>query len=187
MGKQQLEINEKYKTLLQSKEKELDQAEKDAVAFKNKLKQMKEELKSKKSNDSREMTELKEQKKKLKKDNESKVKLLGQLEDELKGFANQNSKLKEDCKSKDKALAKKEATLSELKKEVAAKADELTNLQVSNQKLTKVRHELKQQNDELNKMYNKALVESRKSAEAAEVKTKEITQLNENIKAEKEK
>merc|ERR1711915_216812 len=187
LKKQQIEINEKYKTLLQSKEKELDQAEKDAVVLKNKLKQMKEELKSKKSNDSKEMTEIKEQKKKLKKDNESKVKLLGQLEDELKGFASQNSKLKEDCKSKDKALAKKEATLSELKKEVAVKADELTNLQVSNQKLIKVRHELKQQNDELNKMYNKSLVESRKSAEAAEAKTQEINQLNKTIEAEKEK
>merc|ERR1712142_1442271 len=130
---------------------------------------------------------LKEQKEKLKKDNDFKIKLLSQLEGELKGFSSQNSKLKEDCKSKDKALTKKEATLSELLKEVAVKADELTNLQVSIQKLTKVRHELKQQNDELNKMYNKSLVESRKSADAVEAKSKEINHLNENIKAEKDK
>merc|ERR1712129_575156 len=85
---------------MQDKDKELDQAERDSLELREKIKKFKEENKVKRTLDSKEIVEIKETKKKLKKENELKdkeielkSKQLGKLEVNLKDTTEKISKL----------------------------------------------------------------------------------------------
>jgi len=189
----QSNLNEKYKKLLQSKDNELDQAEKDNLEIKEKFKKLKEENK-KRTLSSKELSDLKEVKKKLKKDNEMKdkeielkAKQMEKLEANLKDVSEKMCKLDDKNKVLEKLIAKGDSNYQKVKQELAAKTEEVTSLQISSQKLTKVNSEVKHQYNELNKIYNKALVDMKRHEKLAVEKSDEVVALKTAHATQKEK
>merc|ERR1712142_847169 len=176
----QSSLNEKYKKLLQSKDKELDQAEKDNLEIKEKFKKIKEENKKKTLN-SKEMGDLKEVNKRLKKENEVKereievkYKQLGKLEADLKESIEKIIKLEDKNKALEKLVAKSDSNYQKLKGDLALKNEEVTSLQINAQKLTKLNTDVKHQYNELNKIYNKALIDMKRHEKLAVEKSEEL-------------
>jgi len=189
----QSSLNEKYKKLLQSKDNELDQAEKDNLEIKEKFKKLKEENK-KRTLSSKELSDLKEVKKKLKKDIEMKdkeielkAKHVEKLEVNLKETSEKMCKLDDKNKVLEKLVAKSDSNYQRLKQELSAKTDEVTSLQISGQKLTKVNSEVKHQYNELNKIYNKALVDMKRHEKLAVERNEEVVALKKAQATQKDK
>ena len=189
----QSSLNDKYKKLLQSKDNELDQAEKDNLEIKEKFKKMKEENK-KRALSSKEFNDLKEVKKKLRKDIEMKdkeiehkAKQLGKLEADLKDASEKICKLEDKNKVLEKLVSKSDSNYQKVKIELSNKAEEVTSLQISSQKLTKVNTEVKHQYNELNKIYNKALVDMKRHEKLAVEKSEEVVAIKKAHATQKEK
>eukprot|EP00091_Calanus_sinicus_P001346 TRINITY_DN11342_c0_g1_i1.p1 TRINITY_DN11342_c0_g1~~TRINITY_DN11342_c0_g1_i1.p1 ORF type:complete len:130 (+),score=53.12 TRINITY_DN11342_c0_g1_i1:790-1179(+) len=71
--------------------------------------------------------------------------------------------------------------------ELSSKAEEVTILQVSNQKLTKLNNEMKNQYNELNKIYNKSVIELKRNEKLVNDKMEEISSMQKAASLEKEK
>ena len=155
--KKQTESYNECKEMLLYKNKQLDKAEKDAQESKNKLHHLSREMASSKANVTKTSNRLKEQIERLKTDYETSM---SRLENDIKDAFAQISKLKKDVVNKEVELTEKNARIKVLEKDISVKVDEITTLQVTNQKHIKACHDLNQQCQVLEKKFQNSITES---------------------------